>query len=152
MFTEITFGKHAGKTLPQILLNDPDWFFWALEQGTVFKGSLLDEAKDLYRKSRTIKIPRPNPNDFHIEYVFQADGTFAHFDIVDANRPSHVGSSITHRSTHLDFSVVRSSRIYDKTGNKLFLSCFRYHFFGSGSAYLTKDRAESFFSDPNNFH
>ncbi len=41
----VDFGKHQGKTLPQIVFIDPDWFFWAIEE-SVFstKGSLRDEA------------------------------------------------------------------------------------------------------------
>ena len=30
-WTELNFGKHAGKSLPQILFADPDWFFWAVD-------------------------------------------------------------------------------------------------------------------------
>jgi hypothetical protein len=29
MWTTIDFGKHSEKTLPQVILSDPDWFFWA---------------------------------------------------------------------------------------------------------------------------
>jgi len=27
----LKFGKHKGRTLPQVLFQDPDWFFWAVE-------------------------------------------------------------------------------------------------------------------------
>jgi len=39
----LPFGKHKGKTLPQIVFTDPDWFFWAMEEN-VFKGPLKREA------------------------------------------------------------------------------------------------------------
>jgi len=26
-------GKYEGKTLPQVLFKDPDYFFWAIEEG-----------------------------------------------------------------------------------------------------------------------
>ena len=26
----VSFGKHRKRTLPQIILHDPDWFFWVL--------------------------------------------------------------------------------------------------------------------------
>jgi hypothetical protein len=35
-WSTLNFGKHAGKTLPQIVFADPDWFFWAIETN-VFK-------------------------------------------------------------------------------------------------------------------
>ena len=36
-WTTLNFGKHAGLSLPQIILCDADWFFWALNKG-VFWG------------------------------------------------------------------------------------------------------------------
>jgi hypothetical protein len=29
----LTFGKHAGKTLPEVFLEDPGWFFIANAEG-----------------------------------------------------------------------------------------------------------------------
>ena len=37
-WTTINFGKHQGKTLPQVILDDADWFFWAYEN-KVLQGS-----------------------------------------------------------------------------------------------------------------
>ena len=56
VWSELKFGRHKGKTLPQILFSDPDWFFWAIDDN-VFqnKGSLYSEAKDLDYKARNIK-------------------------------------------------------------------------------------------------
>ena len=31
MWSIIKFGKHKGKSLPEVILHDPDWFFWAVE-------------------------------------------------------------------------------------------------------------------------
>ena len=28
-WTQLTNTKHKGKTLPQVIFNDPDYFFWA---------------------------------------------------------------------------------------------------------------------------
>ena len=58
MWTTFPFGKHQGKTLPQIVLDDPDWFFWILPE---LDGHLKIEAHDLARKASKIKIPRKNP-------------------------------------------------------------------------------------------
>ena len=52
---KVDFGKHKGKTLPQILCSDPDWFFWAMENN-VFrnKGALQSEAKDLHHSGSLV--------------------------------------------------------------------------------------------------
>jgi len=151
MWTEITFGKHAGKTLPQLLLNDPDYFFWAVEKKDVFKGSLATQAASLLARARRVKIPKPNPDDWRVEYVCAPDGKFAHFEVVEADRPRHIGSSLTIRGTTLDFSLVRGTRHYDKSGYKLFLRNFKYYYFGSAEKRLTRKLCEEFFDKPSNF-
>jgi hypothetical protein len=52
-WTVISFGKHRGKTLPQIILDDPLWFFWVLPK---LYGRLKIEADDVARKASKIKI------------------------------------------------------------------------------------------------
>jgi hypothetical protein len=47
-WTVVKFGKHAGKTIPQILFTDPDWFFWFMKQGTFRSRYLQEEADVLY--------------------------------------------------------------------------------------------------------
>ena len=48
----VPFGKHKGKTFPEIILQDPDWFFWALPK---LYGKLADEAKSLAQKAEQLK-------------------------------------------------------------------------------------------------
>jgi hypothetical protein len=45
-----TFGKHAGKTLPEIILSDADWFFWALNTGAL-KGRFASEAAKVEQRA-----------------------------------------------------------------------------------------------------
>ena len=48
-WTKLNFGKHEGKTLPQIMFIDADWFFWGWEK-KIFndKGQLKKEAEELF--------------------------------------------------------------------------------------------------------
>jgi hypothetical protein len=43
---QLRFGKHEGKTLPQIVLSDPDYFFWAVSVclNTLMAASTLGSA------------------------------------------------------------------------------------------------------------
>ena len=59
MWSLLKAGKYAGRSLPQILFMDPDYFFWAVEK-KVFPGSLAAQAAELARKTRHIKIPKPD--------------------------------------------------------------------------------------------
>lgn len=51
-WTTLDFGRHNGRTLPQVVLIDPDWFFYALEKGWLQGDSLVAEAKEVASKAR----------------------------------------------------------------------------------------------------
>jgi len=77
IWTTVPFGKHQGKTLPQIVIDDPDWFFWILPE---VYGPLKFEADEACK----IKIPRKNPRKWCVEFRFEHGGQFRGFDIVRA--------------------------------------------------------------------
>ena len=66
MWSTLEIGKHPGRSLPQILFSDPDYFFWAVEK-KIFQGRLAAEAAELAWKARHIKIPQPDPENWCVE-------------------------------------------------------------------------------------
>ena len=44
MWSLLKAGKHAGRSLPQILFLDPDYCFWAFEK-KVFQGRLANRGR-----------------------------------------------------------------------------------------------------------
>lgn len=153
MWTQLSFGRHSGKTLPQVLFADPDWFFWAVETG-VFKTrpSYESEARLLNERARKIKIPESKHSDPVVQYlIHHPTKKFSHFEIVPSEQPLHEGSSPAFRSPVIDMSVPRRITEYDKLGCKSLVSSLKYYLFGSKSARVDKKRAEAFFSDPKNF-
>ena len=140
------FGKYEGRTLPEILFADPDYFFWLREE--VLKGALATEAEHLEKVCR-IRILREPAEAFMVEYRFEPEGQFAYFSIVRRDRERYPESHIIHRAGHLDFSYLRSRKQYDKRGYVRFLRCFRREFFGDESARMTKERCEGFFNGDN---
>jgi hypothetical protein len=150
-WSTVNFGKHSGKTLPQIVFGDPDWFFWAIEEN-VFKGPLSREARLINERARAILIPNGNAGDFLAEYfVHPPTGKFAHMEIVPASRPQHEGPSPTFRKDVIDLSVPRQIAPYDKLGCKTLISSVKDVLFGSKSARMTPERCAAFFDDPTNF-
>lgn len=152
MWSVVDFGKWAGKgkTLPQILVADPDWFFWAVEQNTFQKrGRLAQEAEMLSRRALTIKIPRDQAPRDCVRYWFTPDGKFAQIELIESSQAAHQGSSHEERRPHLNLSAPRYSKQYDKAGGALIIRGFKHYWFGDKS--LTKARVEKFFSDPTNF-
>jgi hypothetical protein len=144
----VTFGKHAGKTLPEIILSDADWVFWAVNKG-VFKGRLAKQAEELTQKARIIKIPKRRPKRWQVEYTYGDTGGFCGFRFVKADMPWPCGSRSIRRLPHLDLLCVRR-KAYDKRGCRNLLRDFRYHYFGDNTR-LTKRRCQEFFSNKKNF-
>jgi hypothetical protein len=145
----LNFGKHAGKTLPQIILSDADWVFWAFNKG-VFKGRLANEAAKLVERARAIKIPKRNPKRWQVEYSYDDTGGFCGFRFVKADTPLPYRSRSIRRLPYLDLSYVRRGKEYDKRGCRNLLRDFRCHYFGDNTR-VTKRRCEQFFSNKRNF-
>ncbi len=80
-WTVVPFGKYKGKTLPEIIVRDPDWFFWAVPK---LYGKLADEAEELARRARTIKIPNPHRKRLEVEYQDELGNRFCGFAFVKA--------------------------------------------------------------------
>jgi hypothetical protein len=149
-WTILHFGKHKGRSLPEIILFDVDYFFWALNKEGVLQGKLGKEAAMLVKRVRAIKIPKPNPKRWQVEYSYDDTGGFIGFCFVKANIPSYYGSRSVRLSPHLDLSYARGRKKYDKRGCRNLLRDFRYNYFGKNTR-LTKRRCQEFFSNKDNF-
>lgn len=149
----VNFGKHKKKTLPQILFSDPDWFFWAVEEG-VFKnkGVLSREANELNLKACNIKIPSRHGQNMKAEYfIHRPTMKFSRMKLISAAQPDHEGASPTFRKDVMDLSFPRQITPYDKLGCSHMLSSMKFYLFGSESVRMTKKRCEDFFDDSDNF-
>jgi hypothetical protein len=145
MWTKLNFGKHAGKTLPQVVLSDPNWFFWAVKKG-IFAGSLADQAVILANRSTHITIPKPKPNDWEVEYRRERDGRFLGFSFVDAKKASY---GCVSRSQYLDLSQARSGSYHDIRDCRRMIRDVRTLYFAGHN--LTKKRCEQFFDKKRHF-
>src|SRR5258708_4944737 len=142
-WTMLKFGRHEGRTLPQVVLSDPNWFFWAAD---ILYGQLATEAEILERQARNIKIPRPNPKKWAVEYRRDRDDRFLGFDIVKADSHVHL---LFDRSPHLDLAYVRRGNVHDTRDCRRVIRDFRRLYFDGLN--LTKQRCEEFFDNERNF-
>ena len=152
-WAEVPFKKYKGKTLPQVVLLDPDWFFWAMEASLLQKSRMLRaEAEEIDRKARNVRIPMADGEDLMAEYVMDRNvGKFCDLKIIPRDQPLHKGSSPTQRKDVIDLSFPRQIASYDKLGCRLLLKSVKYHVFGDSNTRLTKKKCEEFFSDDSNF-
>lgn len=150
MWSEVNFGKWAGegKTLPQVLIADPDWFFWAVSEGA-FRGALANEAARLARRARAIKLPSALATTHCVQHWITHDGKYSHFELIERNQGPHHGSSAEVRRDTLNLEFPRTIAQYDKLGCKLMMRDFKAHWFG-GKAF-TKAKVETFFNTPSKF-
>jgi hypothetical protein len=150
-WTVVRFGKYRGKTLPEIIMKDPDWFFWMLPK---FYRKLAKEAEDLARKARAIKIPKGKGKKLRVEYRYELDTgsilgrRFCGFELVEDS--AYYCKKWTTRSSHLDLTMPLREKEYNKRGGGFMIKDFRRHYFGENKR-LTKKRCERFFSDDKNF-
>ena len=149
-WTQLSFGRHKGKTLPQVVFQDPDWFFWAYEEN-VFKGVIKREAEDIYRKATSIKIPEEKGKKL-VEYMIHPSyNRFADIQLVDIDRLAHEGSTRTERKKVIDLSYPRRCVNYDKLGCRILIKSFKEIIYGTRSFKITKPIAENFFDNASNF-
>jgi hypothetical protein len=151
-WTPLTFGKHSGKSLPQILLHDPDWFFYLWDKGAFEAPSRFSrEAAIIHAKATSIRPTPAGAETPEVEYNFAPDGGCVGFDLVPASRGRHQGSTRTERGLCIDLSVPHRHRNYDKIGGRLFLRSLKACLFGSSQVRMTRERCEGFFDDADNF-
>jgi len=146
-WTVLTFGKHAGKTLPQVVVADPDWFYNAIEK--IFfegKGKIFDEAQEVYHKSKRIRIPQNNGGK-KVEYAYYKR-KYDSMEIVPRDKPYHMG---TVTKDYIDLSAAREGKNYDKKGCKMLVADFKQIIFGNKSYKMTQKRCEEFFENDDNF-
>jgi hypothetical protein len=146
---ELPFGRYAERTLPQVVLHDPDWFFWSLEKGAFKYWPKLDaEADELARKARSIRLPSEG---WLVEYLTErGTGKLRSVGPVRETVPPHEGSRISVRKKVIDLSFTRGFRKYDKMGSKLLLDAVRHIHFRKLKN-LTRRRCEAFFESDEHF-
>ncbi len=135
------------------MFKDPDWFYWAYE-GRIFddKPPLNYQAEDIFIKSKSIRISNNKGEELVVEYNFYyQDYTSVGFQIVPKERPKHEGATPTFRQNHIDMTVPRNQKNYDKLGYRIFLRSLKLHLFGNESARMTRKRCDDFYSDESNF-
>jgi hypothetical protein len=153
MWSLINFGKYRGKSLPQVLFTDPEWFFWAIAE-RVFTGRnayLAAEAEDLLYKTRNIKIPKPDPENWSVEYYFADNDRLLDVQIVKATECPYNSFLGTIPRDRLSMQVVRAFHAYDKSSGKVLVKLLKEYYFGNGNKRITKKWAEQFFNDSDNF-
>lgn len=148
----LNFGKYKGKTLPQVLFIDPDWFFWAIENNR-FSSNYAKDVAVLNSRARNIRIPQKDtPRKLVAEYyIHPQTNSFDHMELVPVSLPFHDGATRTERKPVIDLRLPYEISNFDKTGNTSLLQSVKKLYFGDHEYRMTKKRAEAFFENIDNF-
>jgi hypothetical protein len=144
-WSAVPFGKYHGKTLPEIIVRDLDWFFWVVPK---LYGKIAEEAQELARRAQAIKIPQRGGKRLEVEYTYEDGNRFCGFGFVKADSARY--SRWTTRLPYLDLSWPLRRKKYDKRAGRVMIRDFRVHYFGEHKR-LTKERCGEFFSNDRNF-
>jgi hypothetical protein len=154
MWQTLNFGRYKSKmSLPQVVLHDPDYFFWSSDT-LAFCRRGFPEASDLAYRARHIKIPKPDGEGWGILYDFTPGTDIFHgFKLVQGPVPvERFGEPFMWEPPNsLDLSVVYKRSRHNKSGNERLLRDFKLHYFGDANVNLSKERSEEFFDDAAKF-
>jgi hypothetical protein len=148
---KLDFGKHKGKTIPQIMFTDPEWFFWAYGV-RAFKRDLLRQAQDIYGKASSIRVPQEGDEKRFVEYIVDAStGKFGTIRIITGNIETYKPLTRNLVLEVIDMRVPRQISPHDKAGYKNLLSAMKAILFGDSGYKMKWRRCEKFFEDNGNF-
>jgi hypothetical protein len=152
-WTPLDFGRYSGKTLPQVVLSDPDWFFSAWEEGDFeVREPYTSQAKDIYRKATHIRVPQGGQEKLVVEYTINVGSRkFTGAELVPASRPHRPGASPTFRGDVFDLSALKGFVACDQLGRSLLVQSLKQCIFGDPEKRFTRKVCEEFFDDPDNF-
>jgi hypothetical protein len=145
-WTVLNFGRYKNKSLPEVVLRDPDYFF-RTNDTFVFQLRGYPEAQLLARKARNIKIPKPDSEHWSIVYDREpCKNEFRGFRLVQVSTAEELGLD------HLDLSVAYRRHRSDKLANKCLVRDFKLHYFGKPFGNLSREECEEFFDYDENFY
>lgn len=150
----VNFGiyEDEDKTLPEIILENPDYFLFCFEKD-IFKyyDDLKFQAEELYSKIRAIKIPENHSPDLVCEYLNNSKTGIINtiqLNYKDARRDDNC----VYRESYIDLAFPREFNPDAKrVTNKLLPQLF-FILFGDRDVLLSKTMCENFFSDDYNFN
>ena len=150
LWTSLRFGKYKDLTLPEIVLSDPNWFFWQCDKSAFGGGELAFEARWVERQARHIKLPLKAPELREVEYMFDLNGKLEHVSVVNVkrNRPADPDSIFR---KHIDLSVPHEVGTQDRNGGQVVIGFLKEFVFCDEGITFTTKQCDEFFSDADNF-
>ena len=152
------FGKHQGKTLPQVVPEDPGYIEWLYAERILLNGMYMGEyplklAHQLEVIHNRMTHIRPPP-DCEFAVVVDRQGVFESFIVVKRGRfpkkPLRKGSKIIQRLHLLDIGIPSQFGDTEKGFEQMAL-CLKEFFFGDRHAKVTVSNCKAIIEDNRRF-
>lgn len=147
-------GKHAGETLPQVMLDDPLFVLDGFEAG-LFKDDLLAQAAHVIDRTSRVRVPRDADEDPNttVFYRLLPDESFGGYSVVPKSDPKYTEYArfAAAQSEGLDVSLAWMLAPGDDLAAAIVMNGIKHMYFGHPKAVLTRAECEAFFEDAANF-
>lgn len=153
--TTIGFGRYETLTLAQVVLRDPQYFFWAHDRGHFNRCPCLQRMADLiaYRATR-IRVLALGGLERAVGY--RRRGPSGRLKGIRVCLPTAALYEQTEEwdywSSAIDLSVAFRFGHYDKIGGRRLVKAVKEFAMGNRDIRLTRARCEAFFNEAANFY
>jgi hypothetical protein len=147
VWSKLAGGPHLGRTLPEVMLGDPDYVLDGLGAGT-FTGAMLDEATEVVRRATRIRVPgRENVTVF---YSLLPDDTLGSLVVISKSDPKlmEFARHSVAQSDWFDLTLPRGFAPKDPAATKTLLEHVLWQYTGDSQTRLTAEECAAFFDDP----
>lgn len=149
------FGEHKGRVLPDLILHETNYFFWASDKGVLEEVFDTWELDRLSQRLRSIKVPLgQGPTVARVaDYHYRRHGPLKEVIIRSASGPSSSHTQIVKTLTHLDiaFSRRRRKTRYHKNAFSPVIAAIYEEYFPHATGRITEAEAINFFTTRDNF-
>ena len=149
---ELEFGKHSGRSLPQIAFANPGYLLWLQERDVLKTRELRRQLSYVLWRAQHILIPDNVDGNRRVRYYGKdwTEKRTTKVEVVGAEVPSP--KSVFSRDVEyfdLLYAVKRDG--FDKSGTRLIVAAVKRRVFGDPEVRLTRAWIEDFFNDGSKF-
>jgi uncharacterized protein (DUF3820 family) len=154
-YDPMPFGKHKGRVLPDLILHETNYYFWASDEGVLEEVFDTWELDRLSQRLTAIKIrPGQDPTVARVaDYHYRRHGPLSDVIIRSESEPSSSHTQIVKPRKELDiaFSRRRRKTRYHKNAYAPVIAAIYEEYFPGATVQITAAEAIKFFSTRSNF-
>lgn len=155
-YDAMPFGKYKGRVLPDLILHEPNYYFWASDEGVLEEVFDTWELDRLSQRLTSIKIPPgQDPTVARVaDYHYRTHGPLREVIIRSASEPKSGHTQIVKTLKHLDiaFSRRRRKTRYHKNAYAPVIAAIYEEYFPGATEQISEAEAIKFFATRANFH